>query len=138
MALKPQMRRAGTSLWKTDITAAKQRRDGAISWLVDLAEIFNGSESESANGKKPKPPPDKATRYYLVMLDLAAIFELVSGEEPRRRVDFDSGKTYGPFADFAAGVWLVVFGNIRGLSYAVRVWADEMTRQRKLVLRIIQ
>jgi len=131
-ALEPQMRRAGTSLLKTEITAAKRRRDGAISWMVDLAEVFNGSEYESANGKKRKPPPDKATRYYLVMLDLGAIFELVSGEEPRRRVDFDSGKTYGPFADFAAVVWLVVFGNIRGLSYAVRVWADEMTHQRKL------
>jgi hypothetical protein len=132
MALEPQMRRAGTSLLKTDITVAKQRRDSAISWLVDLAEIFNGSGSGSANRKKLKPPPDKATYYYLVMLDLAAIFELVSGEQPRRRVDFDSGKTYGPFADFAAGVWLGVFGNIRGLSYAIRVWADEITRLRKL------
>jgi hypothetical protein len=131
-ALEPQMRRAGTSLLKTDITAAKQRRDSAISWLVDLAEVFNGSEYESANGKKLKPPPDKATRYYLLMLDLAAIFELVSGEEAKRRVDFDSGRTYGPFADFAAGAWLGVFGNIRGLSYAIRVWADEMTRLRKL------
>jgi hypothetical protein len=55
-ALEPQMRRAGTILLKTDITAAKQRRDSAISWLVDLAEVFNGSEYGSANGTKLKPP----------------------------------------------------------------------------------
>jgi len=131
-AFKPQMRRAGTGFWETDITAAKQRRDNAISWLVDLIEIFNGSETESANGKEPKPPPDKATRHYLIILDLEAIFELVGGEVATRRVDFDSGKTYGPFSDFVASVWVQIFGNSRGLSYAVRVWADETARQRKL------
>jgi hypothetical protein len=128
IAVKPEMRRAGTSLWETDISAANQRRDSAISWLVDLIEIFNGS----ANHKGPKSPPDKATRYYLIIRDLAAIFELVGGEKPTRRVEFDSGKTYGPFSDFVTSVWVQIFGNRRGLSYAVRVWADEMARQRKL------
>lgn len=127
-ALKPEMRRAGTSLWETDITAAEQRRDDAISWLIDLIESFNAS----ANRKGPKSPPDKATRYYLIILDLAAIFELVSGERATRRIDVDSGKTYGPFSDFVASVWVQIFGNSGGPSYAVRVWADEMARQRKL------
>jgi hypothetical protein len=126
IALKPQVRRAGTSLWETDITAAKQRRDNAISWLVDLIEIFNES-----NRKEPKLPPDEAAQYFLIILDLAAIFQLISGEEPTRRVD-ECGKTYGPFSDFVASVWVQIFGNNRGLSYAIRVWADEMARQRKL------
>ena len=123
------MRRAGTGLWDTDIGAAKQRRDQAVSWLVDLAEIFNGSGSDPANDEKPKP--DKATRSYLMILDLAAIFELVSCEEPTRRVDC-AGRTYGPFADFAASVWVQIFGNSRGLSYGIRIWADEMSEQRKV------
>jgi len=130
-ALRPQMRHAGTGFWETDITVAKQRRDSAISWLIDLIEIFDGWKNEAADGKKPKPPADKKIRYYLIIRDLAAIFELVSGEEPTRRVDPGSGETYGPFADFAASVWVQIFKNSRGLSYAIRVWADEMTRQRK-------
>jgi hypothetical protein len=131
-AFKPQMHHAGTSLWETDVAAARQRRDSAISWLVDLAGVFNGSENDAANGKKPKPPPDRATRSYLILRDLAAIFELVSGEEPTRRIDC-CGRTYGPFAGFTADVWVQIFGNTRGISYAVRVWADEMARQQKAV-----
>lgn len=42
-AFQPQMRRAGTGQCDTDIGAAKQRRDQTVSWLIDLAEIFNGS-----------------------------------------------------------------------------------------------
>jgi hypothetical protein len=128
-ALQPQMRGAGTGLWDTDIGAAKQRRDQAVSWLVDLAVIFNGSGNDPANDEKPKP--DKATRSFLVILDLAAIFELLSGKEATRREDPSSGRTYGPFADFAASVWVQIFGNSRGLSYGIRVWADEMNEQRK-------
>lgn len=131
IALGPQMRRAGTSLWRTDITAAQQRRDSAVSWLIDLADIFDGSESDSADEEKPERPPDKRTLYYLLILDLAAVFQLVSGEEPTRRVDPASGKTYGPFADFVAAVWVQIFRNKRGLDYPVRVWADETARQRK-------
>jgi hypothetical protein len=127
-ALKPQMRDAGTNLWDTDITAAKQRRDSAISWLIDLVEIFDGSENEADSGG---PEPDKKTCYFFVILDLAAIFELVSGEEATRREDPSSGRTYGPFVDFAASVWVQIFENSRGLSYGIRVWADEMNRQRK-------
>jgi hypothetical protein len=122
-ALQPQMRRADTGLWETDLTAAKERRDSAISWLVDL--IFSESENRAETGK---PYPDKKTRYFLVILDLAAIFELVAGEVATRRVHPDSGKTCGPFADFAASIWIQIFKNNRGLSYAIRVWADEMSR----------
>jgi hypothetical protein len=33
MAIEPQMRRDGTSLWRIDVAAAKGRRDSAIEWL---------------------------------------------------------------------------------------------------------
>jgi len=125
--LKAQMHHAGTGLWETDVTAAGLRRDSAMSWLVDLAKIFNESGNDAA---KPKPPPDVATRYYLIVRDLAAVYELVTDKQPTRRVDC-SGRAYGPFADFAASAWLHIFGNGRGISYAVRVWADEMARQQR-------
>ena len=85
-ALQPQMRRAGTGLWETNLTAAKERRDSAISWLVDLAEIFSESRNHSANDDKPKPEPRQGNTLFLMILDLAAIFELVTGEAATRRV----------------------------------------------------
>jgi hypothetical protein len=130
IALNSQMRRARTSSWDTDVAAGEGRRNNAISWLIDVDETFNNGGNGSENGQKP--PPDKATRHYLIILDLAGIFELVSQQLPTRRVDYDSGKTYGPFADFVAQVWSRIFGQSRGLSYAIRVWADEMAREQKL------
>jgi hypothetical protein len=130
IALNPQMRRARTSLWNTDVAAGEERRDNAISWLIDLDETFNDGGNGSENGQRP--PPDTATRYYLIILDLAGIFELVSQQPPTRRVNPDSGRTYGPFADFVAQVWAQIFSQNRGLSYAIRVWSDEMARERKL------
>jgi hypothetical protein len=46
--------------------------------------------------------------------------------------DFNTNNTYGPFPKFAGSVWIRVFGDSRGLSYALRVWDDEMGRQKKL------
>src|ERR1700747_2945317 len=82
---------------------------------------------------RQKLPPDKATRHYLIILDLAGIFELISQQPPTRRVDYDSGHTYGPFADFVAQVWARIFGLSSGHSYPIRVGADEMRREQKRV-----
>lgn len=52
---------------------------------------------------------------YLVMLDLAAIFEFLTGSPPMRRVrtdvyDEDAGAEYGPFYTFVEAVWLRIAG----------------------------
>lgn len=125
VVLRPQMRRAGTGVWNTDIDAADRRRDQAVSWLNDLIEAFEEP--------RPKSPPDRKTKHYLVMLDLAAIFELISGEPARRRTDADEGVPYGPYWKFAEAFWSAVYGNQHGLQNAVRIWADEVSRQTKLV-----
>jgi hypothetical protein len=130
MLLKPHMDSAGTNPWAIDMTAAEQQRDYALEWLRDVAKTFNALETSSH--PKGQRPPHKRTRHYLIMCDLAAIFGLVSGEQATRRVDFDTNTTYGPFWEFAKSVWLVIFENNRGLSYAMRVWAEEMGRQQKL------
>lgn len=46
IAIEPQMRRDGTSLFKTDVAAAKQRRDSVIEWLVETAFVFNRTEKK--------------------------------------------------------------------------------------------
>ncbi len=79
IACEPQMRPEASignprwgGLWgPDDIEGAKRRRDEALSWLCDLVTALGEPRA--------KPLPDKKTVSYLVVLDLAAIFELVCG-----------------------------------------------------------
>jgi hypothetical protein len=47
---------------------------------------------------------------YLVLRDIASIFQWVTGTEASRSVDRADGKEIGPFWQFASAVWPVVFG----------------------------
>jgi hypothetical protein len=61
---------------------------------------------------------------YLILRDLAAIYEWLVRREASRTVSrTDHGET-GPFWDFASAVWPVVFGSDDGLSYGLRSWAE--------------
>jgi hypothetical protein len=69
---------------------------------------------------------------YLVMLDLAAIYEFLTGSPPTRRVrsdvyDDDSGAEYGPFYTFVEAVWSRIAGLIEhppSPKTLVRDWAE--------------
>jgi hypothetical protein len=81
---------------------------------------------ESLGGRRPRN-----IRAYLVMMDLAAIFELLTGRKATREVDRDFGKDTGPFWDFAAAVWPHVFGKGRyGLSAAMKNWEKKKRHPR--------
>ena len=56
------------------ITAAECQRDEALSWLKNLIKALGAAE--------PEPHPPRRTRSYLVVLDLAAFFEFVTGKRP--------------------------------------------------------
>jgi hypothetical protein len=73
---------------------------------------------------------------YLIMNDLAEIFEWAAGAEPTRRVDRITKEDSGPFHWFAAAVWPVIFGSDDGLSSALKNWAADrkMYRERSPVL----
>jgi hypothetical protein len=72
---------------------------------------------------KPGPGGPRNIRAYLVMMDLVAIFEWLTGRKATREVDRDLGKDTGPFWHFAAAVWPHVFGEGRyGLSAAMKNW----------------
>jgi hypothetical protein len=60
---------------------------------------------------------------YLVLLDLAAIFEWLTGRKSARAW-FKSGleEEQPPFHAFAAAVWPVLFCSDDGLSNAMRSW----------------
>ena len=61
---------------------------------------------------------------YLVMKDLAAIFEWLTGRKAARGVDRIDHTETGPFWRFAESVWQVVFGTTRGLKAAMKNWAE--------------
>jgi hypothetical protein len=143
-ALRLQMWRADTSMTDTDISAALQRSNDGVDWIIGLAEMLSDrthmrgigdSEPNNSSGltkfRRKKRGP-LAIQSYLIILDIAAIFELVSETKPARRTTFNPSKDYGPFWDFAKAVWSTIFGNDKGLSAAVRYWDDEMMFQRNL------
>jgi hypothetical protein len=134
-AIEPQMARDGTSPFETDIAAARRRRDGAIEWLVELAFVFDSLQKSLE--VKQKWPSDKTILYYLIVRDLAAIFEMITERPATRRVDWDSKQAYGPFWDFIEKVWRQIFQNAVDPTYPIRVWADEKVGQRKLITAAI-
>ncbi len=83
---------------RDDEKAGESRRDDALSWLHDLIDALAAPH--------PEPPPDIRTLGYLVVLDLAAIFELVTCTQPTRRNNaYAVGpRPYGPFWVFVNGV----------------------------------
>jgi hypothetical protein len=75
-------------------------------------------------------PPSLRTEMlqrYLVLQDLAAIYEWATRRPAGRRVktdaDEDSGQAYGPFWEFARTLWPMVFGSEKGLDHAMKTWA---------------
>jgi hypothetical protein len=125
IARGPQMQREarmGNSRWgriglpflgPDDIGEAERRRDEALSWLSDLIETI----AEPSQ----KPPPDKKTVSYLIVLDLAAIFEIVTCAPPTRRNNplSDTSQSYGPFWDFTNAVCESLSG-IRSIDRAMK------------------
>jgi hypothetical protein len=63
-------------------------------------------------------------RAYLVMMDIAAIFEWLTGRKAARGVDRAHHTETGPFWRFAESVWPVAFGNSPGLKAAMKNWAE--------------
>jgi hypothetical protein len=67
----------------------------------------------------------------LVLMDIVAIYEWLTGRKATRQVNRDTLKDTGPFWEFAAAVWSLVFRNgTRGLSAAIKNWRS--ARKRKL------
>jgi hypothetical protein len=137
VAIEPEMRRTGKSLDRVSVDVATLRRHHALDWVKQFAESFGNSGAGSEIRMKSNRVPEKKAKGYLVMLDLAAIFELVTRTEATRRVDFDSGQHYGPFVKFADCAWRQIFRTGPKFSYALRVWADRVAQERNIATRQI-
>jgi hypothetical protein len=118
-------------------------------WLIDHLQYEAVREADRRFQEEPKRLKElskaakrAATRFvplpfrhytvirYLVLLDLAAIYEWATRQPAGRRVrtDIDPGETYGPFWDFAGTAWPMIFGSRRGLDNALKTWASGRKR----------
>jgi hypothetical protein len=68
----------------------------------------------------------------LVLMDIIAIYEWVTGRKASRQVDSNTFEDTGPFWRFAIAIWPPVFGNgDYGLSAAIKKWDDATKKKLK-------
>jgi hypothetical protein len=73
---------------------------------------------------KPKRGRSRNLPAYLVLQDVAAIFEWLTSTKATREVSRDNGTETGPFFNFASILWPIIFGNgVAGLPAAIKNWA---------------
>ena len=75
-----------------------------------LLYSFESSIAQTLKSKRGRPRNNFG---YLVVLDLAAIFEWFTGKDATRQVDRENGFEIGPFRTFSETVWYEVFNTAR-------------------------
>ena len=124
-------------LTQTNLARATNDMEATHAFLSRLAAAAEAASLSYA----PKRGPARNNVPYVVLLDLAEIFEWVTGIAAKRRVGRNTHEDEGPFYRFAAAVWPVVFGSADdGLSSALRDWATARKKyaERSPVLRNLQ
>jgi hypothetical protein len=107
------------SVSREKLSEMKERLEGDFLRKLAAATVRLIEElDESLSGRRPRNIPA-----YLVMLDLAAIFEWLTDRKAARGVDRTDHTETGPFWRFAESVWPVAFGTTRGLKAAMKNWA---------------
>ena len=110
---------------------AHRRLSEEPSRLAALAE----AATEASKACVPLPLRQSTVVRYLVLLDLAAIYEWATRQGAGRRVKTDmgddAGKTYGPFWNFVSAAWPIIFGSVAGLDSALRTWAKGVKRYKE-------
>jgi hypothetical protein len=102
-----------------NINRARQELESAYEWLPRVVAAARDASLPYA----PQKGPARNDVPYLVLLDLAAIYEWLTGRKAARAW-FKGGleEEQPPFHAFAAAVWPVLFCSDDGLSHAMRTW----------------
>jgi hypothetical protein len=111
----------------------KQRLDEWRSLIVTI------SAAAAQPLYRPRKGQPRKIVAQLVLRDLAALFEYVTGLRATRRVDRTgeaAGKETGPFLNFAKAVWPVIFGDDLGLLSQLREWGADGSRKSLLISAI--
>jgi len=102
-----------------NIERASREFEATLAWLPKLAAAARDARLSCA----PQKGPARNNVPYLVLLDLAEIFEWVTSHKaPRTWFKSDPDEEPRWFHEFAAAVWPVIFGSDHGLSNAMRTW----------------
>jgi hypothetical protein len=122
-------------LLKTDASALswlghedRSEADRRLSEIQKRLEELAKAATKASNAFVPLPHRHNTVVRYLVLLDLAAVFEWATRQRASRKVGTDAGtrpgQTYGPFWDFASAAWPIIFGSSAGLDNALKFWAE--------------
>lgn len=133
-------REEGTPLFSVSrerVAEMKERLKDEGDFLRKLAaakaRLIDELDKSLSGGGRPRN-----IRAYLVMMDIAAIFEWLTDGKATREVDRDNHKETGPFWNFALAVWPYVFGKGRyGLSSAMKNWETWHAREKSQLIRNI-
>src|SRR5262245_30724856 len=97
--------------------------DERLRLEIDFLMKLEAATKRIVAQDKQGPGQPRNVRAYLVMMDLAAIFEWLTGKKATGAVDRSTNDETGPFWDFAAAVWPLVLGNgCDGLRAAMKNW----------------
>ena len=118
-------RDALVDLKASEILAAEKE----LAALINSVGKLSSATLDDVSKKRGRPANLTA---YLVMLDVQAIYEYLTGQRATRRVRNqhhpDKGKDYGPFWHFSSQVWREVFKTSSDLPAAMRNWAVYVRR----------
>ena len=109
---------------RAELEQQKQDLDSAMALLNRLVNSQPSAIWASGRGQ-----PRNITAY-LIMKDIAAIYEWATGSKASRRYDpyKDEDQESGPFWQFASAVWSAIHGTKDGLSAAIKNWASYRAR----------
>lgn len=119
---------------RADRLSYEERWDAAhrLSEEPKRLDLLAKAATKASSDFVPLPARQYTLIRYLVLLDLTAIYEWATRQRAGRRVKTDigddAGMTYGPFWDFAAAAWPIIFGAVRGLDNALKTWATARKR----------
>jgi hypothetical protein len=106
---------------------SSQRMDRRLETYPTRLQQLAPAAEQVTNDWVPPPLRTEMLKRYLVLHDLAAIYQWATRKPAGRRVTTDvsdsGSKPYGPFWEFAGAVWRVVFGSEKGLDHAMKTWA---------------
>jgi hypothetical protein len=116
---------------RADESASMRERYGHGNFkqkLIEHRDFLNrlkaAAESLEKRLKRGRGQPRNIVAY-VVLLDLAAIFEWLTGVKARREVDRIEGIETGAFYNFCEAIWPLVFeSGTDGLSTAMKNWAS--------------
>jgi hypothetical protein len=118
----------GLEMCRTDQTIEmRQQRTLFTQKIMEqrdfLTRLIGAAQSLQSRMKSTPGQPRNITSY-IVLLDIASIYEWLTGRKASRQVDRIDGNETGPLYLFAREVWPIVFNSGHdGLSAAMKNWA---------------